>query len=266
MYGHHVGQGFVVNQTYLVKHLAAELKYNLNPYGMTVVTGRTTPGPLERLAASAAAAAAPETQSRRQRAAAAAAGSAPLGVDTVNDVVWMGGGFDWSYMALALGVYGGGGAGGWETALVPSFNEVANYRDRLHDLWNIAGLYTTADWGADNSTVNGLPYITSHYGFHMTQYYLIYALSGQQTNLPGGKLAFTPVVPAPYNLPVVLYGGTGTLVADGAGSVTLTLAFGSLTLPAGGLTVNGVAYPGALTLAAGQSVTWQVGAGGAATD
>jgi non-lysosomal glucosylceramidase len=255
MYGHHVGLGFVVNNTHLAKHLAAELQYNGNAYGLTVVTGRS-------LAESESAPVATVAQGRRAVAAAVAAtgrtAPAPLatGVDNVNDVIWMGGGPDWSYMALALGLYGG--KTGWEAALVPAFNEVFNYRDRLHDLWNVAGIYTTGDWGADNVTTNGQPYVTAHYGFHMTQYYLIYALSGQQTDLPAGKLSFAPVMPAPYSLPVVLYGGTGTLVATTSGRVTLSLAFGSLSLPAGGLSVAGVAYSGAVTLQAGQSVTWQL--------
>jgi hypothetical protein len=43
---------------------------------------------------------------------------------------------------------------------------------------------------------------------------------------------------------------------DAAGGITVSLAFGSLTLPAGGLVVDGVPYPGAVALTKGQSVSW----------
>lgn len=98
--------------------------------------------------------------------------------------------------------------------------------------------------------------MTSHYGFHVTQLYVVFALSGQQTNLPAGQLSFAPVVPAPYMLPVLLYGTTGTLSRTSSGTITLSLAFGSLTLPAGGLSVSGSTYASAVALSAGQSVSW----------
>ncbi len=47
-------------------------------------------------------------------------------------------------------------------------------------------------------------------------------------------------------------GSEGTLSADAAGKVTFSVAFGSVSLPAGGL----AEYAGAVSLGAGQSVTW----------
>ena len=90
----------------------------------------------------------------------------------------------------------------------------------------------------------------------LTDYYLIYALSGQQTNIPAGKLSFSPLYAPPYTLPWAFMGTEGTLAVSAAGVRTLSVAFGSLTLPAGGLTVAGDAYPQAVNLGAGQSVTW----------
>jgi hypothetical protein len=90
----------------------------------------------------------------------------------------------------------------------------------------------------------------------LTDYYLIYALSGQQTNIPKGALTFAPLYPPPFVLPFGFMGTEGTLAADAAGRYTLSVAFGALSLPAGGLAVSGRACPQAVALAAGQSVSW----------
>jgi hypothetical protein len=98
--------------------------------------------------------------------------------------------------------------------------------------------------------------VTSHYGFLLPDYHLLNAITGQQTNIPGGKLSFAPKVPCPYVLPVLLAGTTGTLTCSGSGTYTVTLAFGSLQLPAGGLSVSGAVYPAQVALGPGLSVTW----------
>ncbi len=88
----------------------------------------------------------------------------------------------------------------------------------------------------------------------------MYALSGQQTNLPAGTLTFKPVYPCPFALPAMLYNVEASVSCDlaaGAPTFSLAVAFGTLALPAGGLAVNGVAYAGAVNLAAGDSVSWQ---------
>jgi hypothetical protein len=51
-------------------------------------------------------------------------------------------------------------------------------------------------------------------------------------------------------------GTEGTLSAAANGTRTFAVAFGGLTLPAGGLSVSGSAYPAALALTGGQSVSW----------
>ena len=84
-------------------------------------------------------------------------------------------------------------------------------------------------------------------------------LSGQQTDVAHGSLSFAPLFPVPYAVPVLLPGTTGTLTASAGPNpkYTLSLAFGQLSLPAGGLVVSGSAYPHAFALAAGESVSWQ---------
>lgn len=82
-------------------------------------------------------------------------------------------------------------------------------------------------------SLSGLPYVTSHYGFHMVLWHITLALSGQDANLPAGSLSFEPKLSPPYNLPVLLPGVLGSLSAvpqDHAVCYTLSLAFGQLTL------------------------------------
>jgi hypothetical protein len=250
---HHLGLGWLVPPDLIASHLAAELKYNGNPYGLTVITGRHTPPP------DAAAGAPRAPRSRRAVAAAAgaagavASGALSTGVDTEDDTNWMGAAPDWSYLALALGAAGPTG-GNVTAALAVAARSLDNWRTRLADLWNIAGLTSTADWGDDNA--NGQPWITSHYGFMLVDYYLLPALSGQATNIPNGTLTFAPLLPCPYTVPVLLTGTEGTLTCAPGGGLTLTIAFGTLTLPPGGLAAGGRAYPGAVTLSAGESVSW----------
>ena len=170
-----------------------------------------------------------------------------------DDSIWMGSGPTWSCLALALGAAGPAG-GNITAALEPTRWILSNYRDRLRSMWDLTGLSTTADWGSDDA--NGQPFCTSHYGFMLTDFYIVYALSGQQTNIPKGTLTFAPLYSAPYALPWAFMGSEGTLSADASGKVTFSVAFGSVSLPAGGLAVAGRAYAGAVALGAGQSVTW----------
>ena len=89
--------------------------------------------------------------------------------------------------------------------------------------------------------------------------YLLPALSGQQGDIASGTLSFAPLVKptatTPVSLPVSLPGVLGTLVVTTT-SRTLRVATGRLVLMAGGLSVDGDAYPGAVSLGAGDSVTW----------
>ena len=80
--------------------------------------------------------------------------------------------------------------------------------------------------------------------------------AGQQAALHLGRLSFRPLFAPPYALPVLLLGTEGALEADAAGGLTLRVAFGAISLPAGGLSVDGVAYAGAIDLGPGDAVSW----------
>jgi len=74
--------------------------------------------------------------------------------------------------------------------------------------------------------------------------------------MPNGRLSFAPLYACPFSLPFGMLNTEGSLSCDGAGKVTLALAFGRLALPAGGLSVSGRAFPGAVSLRGGENVTW----------
>lgn len=237
----HHGLEWFFDKGKLSGHLAAELKYNGNPFGLTTVTGRHEPPPLAG-----------------KHAAERARGLARAGIDTEDDTIWLQSAPTWSVMTLRLAKEAGApfqplSAAQVTEALEPTRWQLENYRSRLNDMWNFAGLNSGAKWGPDS--MNGMPWVTAHYGFTMVDFYLYTALTGQQTNIAGGKLSFDPVYACPYTLPVLLQGVEGTLSCAG-GQYTLTLMFGSLQLPAGGLSVAGSVYAQAVDLGEGDKVTW----------
>ena len=225
---HHHGLGLLwPRPADLIAHLAAEEKYNYDAAGLKTITGRHTPPP----------------------AGAGAAG----GPDTQDDVIWEQSGPTWSYMALALG-----SETSLDAALAPAVRGSGKWRSTLNDAWNVAGISSGDDWPQGQ---RGLPFVTSHYGFLLVDYYLVPGLSGQQHHLGKGAASFLsfepPFAPAcPFKYPVLLPGTTGAVSCDAAGTFTLALAFGSLSLPAGGLSVQGRTCPHAVSLAAGDSVSW----------
>ena len=236
------GLGLLLDAVDMASHLAAELKYNGNRFGLTVMTGRHTPPPIP----------ANVRPSLRHLVGTTA--------DIQDDAVWEGAAPDWAAVALALRAADAALFPNVTAVLEPMRLQSENWRSRLNTLWDIAGLTSTdtSEYGDENTL--GQPLCTSHYGFALTSYYLVYALSGQQTNIPAGSLTFAPVYACPFALPAMLYNVEGSIACDlaaGSPTYTLRLAFGSLTLPAGGLAVNGVAYTGAVALGAGDSVSWQ---------
>jgi hypothetical protein len=264
LYGQQValahGLGWLLPQEMISSHLAAEAKYNLNAFGLTVVTGRHTPPPEieenERAIFAMAAEHGDEVAIRKTKKATEKREfmrSVRERGDGQDDAIWMGGAPTWSTIALALGAAGPAG-GNVSAALEPTRRELENYRSRLHSLWDLTGLSTTDDWGADS--VNGQPFCTSHYGFLLPAYYLAGTLANMTVNIPAGTLSFAPLYPCPFALPFGLVGREGSVSCDASGTYTLSLAFGSLSLPAGGLSVNGKAYANAVSLTGGQSVSW----------
>ena len=236
---HHHGLGLLwPREADLSAHLAAENKYNFDKGGLKTMTGRDKPPPAARRSAAAAA-------GRRAR----------LGYDGRDDVVWEQSGPTWSYVTIALG---GPGAQDMEAALAPAVRGSNKWRTTLADAWNVAGIASGDDWGPTAST---LPFVTSHYGFLLVDYYLVPGLTGQQHHLGKGAASFLSFNPpyspsCPFTYPVLLPGTTGSVGCDAAGAYSLSLAFGALELPAGGLSVNGRAFAGAVSLGPGDSVSW----------
>jgi non-lysosomal glucosylceramidase len=257
LYGQQValahGLGWLLPKNLISQHLAAEALYNANAFGLTVVKGRNEPLVSESVIVSSGDDSVAQRKTARAGEVRALMQRLRARGDGQDDSVWMGSGPTWSCLAWALGADGPAG-GNITAALEPSRWILSNYRDRLRMMWDLTGLSTTADWGGDNN--NGQPFCTSHYGFMLTDYYLMYALSGQLTNIPNGTLSFAPLYSAPYTVPWALMGKEGTLTVSASGTRTFALAFGTLALPAGGLSVSGVAYPGAVDLGPGQSVSW----------
>ena len=257
----YMGLGWHVPQAMIASHLASELKTNGNPYGLQVVTGRptATPQPLPEGSAAVSVIGGGDQLSPRQRAVTKGRrhltsrnATQLLGGRNLDTTNWMGAGPDWSYLQVALNMTS------LTEALQPTYASLENFRTRLNDLWDFTGL-TSGVWGTDSQ--NGQPHTTSHYGFHMPFYYLLPGLSGQQSNIPGGGLSFSP--PAlqtgtPFAFPWFLAGTIGSVAVDAAGTCTFSVSFGSVTLPAGGLSVYGTAYSQPLSLSAGQSVSWSV--------
>eukprot|EP00048_Salpingoeca_helianthica_P016203 m.230998 g.230998 ORF g.230998 m.230998 type:complete len:1044 (-) comp18208_c0_seq1:66-3197(-) len=258
MVAHHLGLGWLMPPAMLTAHLAAELKYNGDPRGIKVVTGRHTPPPLRDGVRAAPALNRPQTVSRRVAQAwePMVQTSIKTGFDTQDDVIWLGAAPDWSYLQIAVS----GRTSPWaptalSSALAPAAAQLQWYRDGLRDLWNIVGIISASDWGSDPA-YHSMPFITSHYGFVMTDYYLLPLLAGQQVDMPRGKLTFTPAYACPFNVPLLLVNTTGLVSCDIQNTYTLEVRFGSLTLPAGGLSVQGKVYPAPLHLGPGEKVTW----------
>ena len=215
----YLGLGWVMPKEMLASHLPVELSGNLNRFGMRAMSDPS---------------------------------AAPTG-----NANWMNSPATYSFLTLTLLRDGAmpPTAAAIAAALDPVERVAENYRSRLSDLWNLHGL-TTGENAGDSENEAGQPFITSHYGFFLTNFYLISALSGQVTDLIGRQLSFAPLYACPFNVPMLLAGRTGTVSCDAEGVFTVALAFGSLQLPAGGLSVNGRAYPRAVSLEGGEAVTW----------
>jgi uncharacterized protein (DUF608 family) len=155
LYGQQValahGLGWLLPVEMIASHLAAELKYNANPFGLTTVTGRKTPPPeIEATHVDI------DGNSIALRKAEKAADVRKLmnelrvGGDGQDDAVWMGAAPTWSCLMLALGAEDPAKMD-VTAALEPTRWELENYRSRLMSMWDLTGLSTTGDWGADSA-------------------------------------------------------------------------------------------------------------------
>ena len=174
------------------------------------------------------------------------------------DSVWMGGAPDWAALQVALVGVADNGVG-LEGALAMAEKELDHYRTGLRDQWNVHGLYANDGYGVD-----GQPWCTAHYGFHMPLWFIPFAMTGQLYSAVDQSLSFEPKVPCSYAVPVLTAGAVGTLsCAKGTGaggaspSFTLLVTAGSLELHS--LAASGVRCPSSKLTAPlnpGDSVSW----------
>jgi len=127
-----------------------------------------------------------------------------------------------------------------------------SYSQRLNDQWNIAGIKSN----------DGFPTITSHYGYHMTSWHLVFALSGQVADFSHAANATLTCSPrydcggtGGYSVPVMLPGVVGVLRCA-QGEIEIELLVGTIVVHR--LAVGGAVYPTSpATLAAGKIVRWK---------
>jgi non-lysosomal glucosylceramidase len=124
----------------------------------------------------------------------------------------------------------------------------------LNDLWNVAGVVGGLGYGAE-----GMPYITSHYGYYMSAWHLVFALSGQSFDAPSGSLAFAPKLSPPFSLPVLTPKTVASIAATADGRFTLRVRAGK-PLRLSAVRVGEVAAPAGVVpavLGPGESITWK---------
>ena len=162
--------------------------------------------------------------------------------------VWQMATGDWSALNLRLNQ-----EMSFEESMSQVKKSIGGWREGVNDLWNVAGIAEQA---------NGLPTITSHYGYWMTMWHVVFAASKQDIDMVEGVIAFEPVVEPPYKLPVLLAGTLGVLSSndDGTSFEFSVTAGKDITLKE--LRVGDVVYDnrggGAFTMTAGgESVKWE---------
>ena len=142
-------------------------------------------------------------------------------------------------------------------ALDVGLKALEHWRSVMHDQWNVVGLMGGLGLGVD-----GMPYATSHYGYFMSSWHMVMALSGQKANVSDESLTFNPKLDPPFVLPVVLPGVWGYLqnspyqtATDLKVSHTLALHFGFLELSH--LSVGDCAHPDkSIKIVAPQVISW----------
>ena len=144
--------------------------------------------------------------------------------------LWLMGNPDWATLSLRRG-------GDVDVAMEIMGKTLRWWREGLKDMWNIVAV----GGGVGNpGQPAGSPQANSHYGYHMTMWHTVGALTGQFYDAPAGILSFTPRMSPPFTLPVLLPGSVLTLSQQHAGGpYTLQFEGGAplirlATLSAGG--------------------------------
>lgn len=129
------------------------------------------------------------------------------------------------------------------------------WRDDIKDMWNVVAV----GGGVGNpAQPAGSPQANSHYGYHMTMWHTVGALSGQLYDAPAGNLSFMPRLRAPFTLPVLLPGSVLTLAQKRArGPFTLRFEGGVPLLQLKRLSADGrvMSKPRPLSTP-GEAMTW----------
>ena len=173
---------------------------------------------------------------------------------------------------------GGSGTLSMEEALEPFKRMSENFRTRLRDPWNLRALTHTQTQGP--VLERGAPREQGHYGFMLTDLFLLPLLSGLRVDLSGTvappMLEIAPTLyPPPFTLPVLYSGVEATIsaartsvggvgveqrAAAGGSSVefVLSVAFGAIELPRGALRVCGqvVNGDGEINLREDEQLRW----------
>lgn len=169
-----LGLGDLVDKQKLRRHLKKEGTRNDSPFGLKVVSKSDSIVPLEDTSVILG----DELNSCKS-----------LENITKTESIWMTSSSDWSTLQLHLGENP-------YSALQQAAKSLDNYRSTLRDQWNFHGLTSSEHYGLD-----GLPWATSHYTFHLVLWHLPLALSGQRYYAPNGSLTFVPKFETPYWLP-----------------------------------------------------------------
>ena len=161
--------------------------------------------------------------------------------------IWMGSDADWTALNIHLGMDPA-------KALKQAEKALEHYRTKLNDFWNIHGLTAGQGYGVD-----GQPWCTSHYSFHMVLWHIPLALSGQRYNAVKQLLTFEPNLRIPYNLPFFTPFASGTVQARKLKErikYTVTVTSGRLELKF--LAVSKSMFPKkTINLSQGEYVSWE---------
>lgn len=161
--------------------------------------------------------------------------------------IWMGSDADWTTMNIHLGMNP-------VEALKQAEKALEHYRTKLNDFWNIHGLTAGQGYGVD-----GQPWCTSHYSFHMVLWHIPLALSGQLYSAVEQKLTFEPKLKVPYALPFFTPFASGTVQArylNERVKYIVTVTSGKLKLKL--LAVAKSLFPkNRISLSQGEYVTWE---------
>jgi len=162
--------------------------------------------------------------------------------------LWLMGNPDWATLSLRRG-------GDVDYAMEIMGKTLRWWREGIKDMWNIVAV----GGGVGNpGQPAGSPQANSHYGYHMTMWHTVGALTGQFYDAPHGNLSFAPRLSPPYTLPVLLPGSVLTLSQQRAqGPYTLRFEGGVPLMQLSRLSVDGQAMGSPRPLRTlGDAMTW----------